>query len=521
MDIEKAIDNCKSLEDAKFLCKRLAQLSIEQGLTAVKAEQTNKVLTGELEYFQKNCVEADDIVHSFMETQDERDETSPIENVSNRQNKVRQKTGTSSDLLFPGSGPNKAVTFGGPGGDACNETYDFQTIKKEIRSSRQEKPQTQKTAREVLKDKNGDNTLTEQDDDDTLDSASISETYPVEKTQQFKRYFADKIAKYADAFDGHSNTIYSLHASEEYLVSGSKDRKAFIWDLNTGKKCMELQGHPTTIKAIKLIPQSHLVITGSSFHIRLWDIRTGKCEKLFQTSGIVTDNYENYGRRTYIPPGEDEVRAFDCDSAGQYLFSNSQGSVRCWDFRKQESYGRIYVDDSFPINSIAVQSAEDASGRIQIFCGHTSSKGKGLISICNTPLGQIANELPIILPFDNDITDVIPDGKVFFCSDVLGNVLRYSTVDNKREAIVSRSTKTQANKLCFVRSPITNGSLLATGYQDGMIKFFHYEGRQGLKEEGKLSADQNKIMALTANSKQMFFTSGKDISVYNIVYNPS
>uniref|UniRef100_A0AC34GRG1 WD_REPEATS_REGION domain-containing protein n=1 Tax=Panagrolaimus sp. ES5 TaxID=591445 RepID=A0AC34GRG1_9BILA len=540
VDIEKAIDNCKSLEDAKFLCKRLAQLSIEQGLTAVKAEQSTKMLTGELEYVKKNFVEADDIVHSFMETNDDRDNTlSPVENVSNRQSKVRQKTGTSNDLLFPGTIMNDTITlsgpgsdadnksfeiksikketrsFGGPGGDADNKSFEIKPIKKEPKSSRQEKSQSKNTAREALKEMNGDNTLTEQDDDDTLDSASISE--PIEKTQQFYRYSADKVVKYANVFEGHSSAVHSLSASEDRLVSGSKDRKAFVWDLNTGKKCMELPGHPTTIRAIKIVPQSNLIITGSAFHMRLWDARTGKCEILFQASGLVTDSYENNGRRTFIPPGEDEIRAFDVDSTGQYLFSNSKGSVRCWDFRKQQAYGRISGDDAFPITSISVQSAEDASGRVQIFCGHsgTNMEEKGMVSICKTPLGHVTSELPTRLPFEHAVTDVIPDGKVFF------NVARYSTIDHIRETIIPRNSVTQANKLCFVRSPITNGSLLAAGFQDGIIKFFDYEGRQGLKNEGKMRADMNKILAMTSNSKQFFFTSGKEISVFKIVYNPS
>uniref|UniRef100_A0A914YU84 WD_REPEATS_REGION domain-containing protein n=1 Tax=Panagrolaimus superbus TaxID=310955 RepID=A0A914YU84_9BILA len=520
VDIEKTIDNCKSLEDAKFLCKRLAQLSIEQGLTAVKAEQSTKMLTGELEYVKKNFVEADDIVHSFMETNDDRDTLSPVENVSNRQNKVRQKTGTSSDLLFPGTIMNETVTINGPGGDADNKAFEIKSINKEIRSSRQEKSQSQKTAREALKEVNGftDSTLT----DDTLDSGSLAESFPVEKTQQFYRYTAAKVVKSANVFEGHGSAVYSLSASEDRLVSGSKDRKAFVWDLNTGKKFMELPGHPTTIRAVKIVPQSNLIITGSAFHMRLWDLRSGQCETLFQSSGLISESYEYSGRRNYIPPGEDEIRAFDVDSTGQYLFSNSKGSVRCWDFRKKAAYGRISGDDDFPISSISVQSAEDASGRVQIFCGHTGNiEENGMVSICKTPLGHVTSDLPIRLPFDYPVTDVIPDGKVFFCCDIHGNVSRYSIIDRKRESIIPRTTPTSANKLCFVRSPVTNGSLLAAGFQDGIIKFFDYEGRQGLKAEGKMRADMNKILAMTTNSKQFFFTSGKEISVLNIVYNPT
>uniref|UniRef100_A0AC34GQ65 Uncharacterized protein n=1 Tax=Panagrolaimus sp. ES5 TaxID=591445 RepID=A0AC34GQ65_9BILA len=267
-------------------------------------------------------------------------------------------------------------------------------------------------------------------------------------------------------FEGHISDVHSLAASDNILVSGSKDNEAFVWDLQTGKKFMELPGHPTTIRAVKIVPQYSLVVTGSSFHMRLWDLRIGKCETLFQSSGLVTDKYEKCGHHNYIPPGEDEIKAFDIDSTGHYLFSNSRGSIRCWDLRKQQAYGRISGDDEFHITSISVQSAENANDGVKVFCGHTRKnmeeygtvsifktpydqaktvfpvfqsvknandsvkvfcghtrkniEENGTVSIFETPYDQAKTDFAVCLPFNFAVTDVIPDEKVFFCSDIRG-----------------------------------------------------------------------------------------------------
>ena len=297
------------------------------------------------------------------------------------------------------------------------------------------------------------------------------------------------------------------------------DRKAFVFDINTQQRMLTLTGHPSTVKVVKAIPQSNVIITASVFQMRLWDIRTGKtehtlnndveevweasCNQLYQSSGIVTDNYEENGRRNaIIPIGEAEICALDTDPTGQWMFSNYKGNLRCWDLRQCRSFEKLNGDDNFPITSISVQPAEDATGRLEIFCGHSNishnSQIQGRASLYSINIGTVNTKYSKI-DLTSPVYDIIPSGRTFFVGTANGvcfnslyplnalffqQVLRYSTVDWKREGAIPRTSNTALNKLCFVRSIVGSGTLLAAGYDDGIIKYFDYEGRQSLNEVG-------------------------------------
>ena len=60
-------------------------------------------------------------------------------------------------------------------------------------------------------------------------------------------------------------------------MTGSFDRKAKIWDANTGQRYHTLKGHKMEIVCLSFDPHGMLVATGSMDNTaKLWDVETGQ-----------------------------------------------------------------------------------------------------------------------------------------------------------------------------------------------------------------------------------------------------
>ena len=61
------------------------------------------------------------------------------------------------------------------------------------------------------------------------------------------------------------------------IVTGSFDKKAKIWDANTGQCYHTLKGHKMEIVCLSFDPHGMLVATGSMDNTaKLWDVETGQ-----------------------------------------------------------------------------------------------------------------------------------------------------------------------------------------------------------------------------------------------------
>ena len=74
---------------------------------------------------------------------------------------------------------------------------------------------------------------------------------------------------------------HTSKAGKEYLITGSEDRVARIWDASTGKSVAELTGHKLRVKSLSVIeskPEGSdeafgvLVTVSSDGMIKCWDI---------------------------------------------------------------------------------------------------------------------------------------------------------------------------------------------------------------------------------------------------------
>lgn len=83
-------------------------------------------------------------------------------------------------------------------------------------------------------------------------------------------------------FEGHQQEIYSLDFSKDgrHIVSGSGDRTARIWDMETGtQKILEInepEGIDTGVTSVSISADGRLVAAGSlDCIVRIWDVATG------------------------------------------------------------------------------------------------------------------------------------------------------------------------------------------------------------------------------------------------------
>ena len=103
------------------------------------------------------------------------------------------------------------------------------------------------------------------------------------------------------ALKGHTNGIMCLQFSETLphlpfpvLITGSYDRTARVWNLETGVEIRCLRGHTRGLRALQF--DEVKLITGSMDHtLRVWNWRTGECIRTLEghTEGVVCLNFDS------------------------------------------------------------------------------------------------------------------------------------------------------------------------------------------------------------------------------------
>jgi WD40 repeat protein len=86
---------------------------------------------------------------------------------------------------------------------------------------------------------------------------------------------------------GHSFKIASVAFSLDgrYVLTGSGDKTARLWDVETGREVRKFEGHRETISSVAFSPDGRYVLTGSEDSTaRLWDLKTGKEVRKFKGS---------------------------------------------------------------------------------------------------------------------------------------------------------------------------------------------------------------------------------------------
>lgn len=118
---------------------------------------------------------------------------------------------------------------------------------------------------------------------------------------------------------GHSLAIWDIAFSPDgrHLVTGSNDRTAQIWFVETRSAVRRLVGHAGGIFTVDWSPDGRWVITGATDGTaRLWEVSTGETVAVFEhpEQAVWSATFSTDGATAYTAGGDGTVRAWDTRS---------------------------------------------------------------------------------------------------------------------------------------------------------------------------------------------------------------
>ncbi|ETO32183.1 G-protein beta WD-40 repeats containing protein [Reticulomyxa filosa] len=160
--------------------------------------------------------------------------------------------------------------------------------------------------------------------------------------------------------DNANNGVGVIGGSGYTICSGSWDKTIRLWDVETGKELIVLEGSEGYVRSVKYSPYEataggNTVYSGSDDKmVRLWDIRSKKQTSIFKghTSYVTCVVYPPYASSNDIT-----------GLGGNIIYSGSRdNTIRLWDIRVNKQFSLIKGSDSEDsgIFCVAFSSPEDA-----------------------------------------------------------------------------------------------------------------------------------------------------------------
>jgi len=147
-------------------------------------------------------------------------------------------------------------------------------------------------------------------------------------------------------FTGHTSMMVNCvdwHPNCNYIISGSEDKTARLWDVHSGRTVRLLNGCPSGINVIKASPCGKYAAGGDNGgSIHLWDLGTGLKVTEFRSNRFEKD------------PGISMVHALSFSACGSSLASGGDDCyVHIWDVKSTEATPVTHS----PVKSFATRQA--------------------------------------------------------------------------------------------------------------------------------------------------------------------
>ncbi len=76
---------------------------------------------------------------------------------------------------------------------------------------------------------------------------------------------------------GHQDVVNAVDCNNQYILTGSSDQTAILWNVVNGKKVRTFQGHQWKVTSVQISADGKYAITGSiDGQTKIWDIETGE-----------------------------------------------------------------------------------------------------------------------------------------------------------------------------------------------------------------------------------------------------
>ncbi len=124
-------------------------------------------------------------------------------------------------------------------------------------------------------------------------------------------------------FTGHTGPLRKIAYSPDgkYLLTGSTDETARLWDAATGREVRQFIGHTNTVWGVAFSPDGKHILTGSfDKTVRLWDAATGKELRQFigHTDAVSSATFSPDGKYILTGSADKTARLWDA-ATGQEL----------------------------------------------------------------------------------------------------------------------------------------------------------------------------------------------------------
>lgn len=210
-------------------------------------------------------------------------------------------------------------------------------------------------------------------------------------------------------FLGHTGGIWTFDASQKIVVTGSTDRTARVWDLETEQTIRVLKCHRSTIRVLRQFDE--YIITGSRDHtIGIWS-RDG--DLLFRLEGH-----------------QQSVRCLDMSE--EYLVSGSyDGTCKLWDYRRGRLVRNVHVHDR-RVYCVRIHNGYIASGGLET----------------DVKISRLDGSLSLSHRYNNSIVGWIDFQDNFVVSSSLdGTVVKYDYIHRKLDFIIQERSPIKSQKV--------------------------------------------------------------------------
>ena len=123
---------------------------------------------------------------------------------------------------------------------------------------------------------------------------------------------------------GHSKPVTSMAFSSDgrFVLTGSEDKTALLWDAETGRELQRFKGHSDQVTSVAFSPDGRYVLTGSDDRTaRLWNAISGQeMRQLVGHTGRVTSVAFSPNGRYLLTAGDDTARLWNASTGKEMRF---------------------------------------------------------------------------------------------------------------------------------------------------------------------------------------------------------